>query len=67
MLENLQKSKKGATYNLSFIHIGGYDSLPSFEPDYSELYVTLLGFLGQPKYLPDLRALLASDLFDQKL
>jgi hypothetical protein len=29
--------------------------------------VTLLGFLGQPKYLPDLRTLLASELFDQKL
>jgi hypothetical protein len=67
VLENGQKSKKGATYNISFITVSGYEELPSEQPDYSQLYVTLLGFLGQPKYLPDLRRLVASDLFDQKL
>lgn len=67
VLENGQRSKKGATYNISFINVSGYDELPSEQPDYSQLYVTLLGFLGQPKYLPDLRRLVANDLFDQKL
>jgi hypothetical protein len=30
VLENTQRSKKGATYNISFLHIGGYDSLPAY-------------------------------------
>lgn len=67
VLENAQRSKKGATYNLSFVTVSGYDGLPAEQPDYSQLYVTLLGFLGQPKYLPDLRRVVASELFDQKL
>jgi hypothetical protein len=67
VLENGQRSKKGAIYNLSFVAVSGYDGLPAEQPDYSQLYVTLLGFLGQPKYLPDLRRLVASELFDQKL
>ena len=47
--------------------VSGYDELPNEQPDYSQLYVTLLGFLGQQKYLPDLRKLVSSQLFDQKL
>ena len=66
-MENGQRSKKGATYNLSFVTVSGYDGLPNGQPDYSQLYVTLLGFLGQQKYLPDLRKLVSSQLFDQKL
>ena len=67
ILESGQRSKKGATYNVSFINVSGYDSLPTEEPDYSQLYVTLLGFLGQPKYHADLKKVVASELFDQKL
>lgn len=67
VLENTQRSKKGANYGISFINISGYDGLPADQPDYSQLYVTLLGFLGQPKYLLDLRQVVKSELFDQKL
>lgn len=67
VLESSQRSKKGATFSLSFVTVSGFDSLPNDHPDYSQLYLTLLGFLGQPKYLPDLKRVVASDLFDQKL
>jgi hypothetical protein len=60
VLENGQRSKKGATFNLSFVAVSGYEGLPAEQPDYSQLYVTLLGFLGQTKYLPDLRKVVAS-------
>ena len=67
LLETGQRSKKGATFNLSFISIYGYDSQPAEEPDYSHLYITLLGFLGQKKYQQDLKAVVSSPQFDQKL
>lgn len=67
VLEGGQKNKKNATFNVSFISIYGYDSQPTDEPDYSEMYVTLLGFLGQSKYQEDLKAVIKSPHFDQKL
>lgn len=67
MLEGGQRSKKAATYNISFISLHGYDSQPSEEPDYSLMYVTLLGFLGQKKYINDLREVIKAPQFDQKL
>lgn len=66
-MENGQRSKKGATYNISFVNINGFDSAPNDQPDYSQLYVTLLGFLGQSKYRSDLKEVIANELFDQKL
>ena len=67
MLENTQKTKKGATFNVSLVAISGYDSQPTEEPDYLEMYVTLLGFLGQSKYRKDLRLVVRSTYFDQKM
>lgn len=67
VLEGGQKTKKGATYNVSFISIHSYDSQPTDEPDYSLMYVTLLGFLGQHKYRKDLREVIKMPQFDQKL
>lgn len=67
VLEGGQKTKKGATYNISFISLHGYDSQPTDEPDYSLMYVTLLGFLGQQKYKQDLREVIKMPQFDQKL
>ena len=67
LLESGQKFKKGSVFSLSFVGIFGYDQQPTEQPDYSHLYVTLLGFLGQKKYHKDLKAVLSSPQFDQKL
>jgi hypothetical protein len=66
-LENTQRTKKGATFNVSLVGIYAYDSQPVDEPDYSQMYMTLLGFLGQQKYQQDLKTVINSSHFDQKM
>lgn len=67
VLEGGQRNKKNSSFNISFVSVYGYDCQPAEEPDYSEMYVTLLGFLGNPKYKKDLQSVIASPFFDQKL
>ena len=67
LLESSQKSKKGSTFNVSFIAIYGYNNQPLEQPDYSCMYLTLLSFLGQSKYREDLRKVIASSHYDQKM
>lgn len=47
MLESSQKTKKSSTFNVSFITFSGYENQPMDQPDYTSMYLTLLGFLGE--------------------
>ena len=49
------------------INISAYDSQPIEEPEYSSMYMTLLGFLGQNKYQQDLKKVISSSHFDKKM
>jgi len=41
----------------------GYEQQPTTEPEYTELYSTLLSFLNNEKYASTLRKVLADDYF----
>ena len=55
--------KKDSFYAVSFISLVGYETQPKNEPVYNQIYMTLVSFLNNPKYIKTLKDIIKSKYY----